>query len=128
MLIWFFKIQENRPFNEKLIFENLQLKDRVKPATYKKIIEDLISSGDMTEKTVKKAKILFADQSKKPEVDKVGLQKMEGEIAQLRDEYDGLQTRLRELEQERNQLKQQLTNEELEAELKKYTKEVRLKH
>lgn len=57
-------------------------------------------------------------------MDKVGLQKMEGEIAQLRDEYDMLQTRVRELEQERNQLKQQLTNEELESELKKYSKEV----
>jgi chromosome segregation ATPase len=107
-----------------MVFENLHFKDKVKPGSYKKIIEDLVSSGDITEKTVKKAKILFANQANKPEVDKAGLQKMDDEISQLRDEYEGLQTRLRELEQERTQLKQQLTNEELEAELKKYTKEV----
>jgi 26S proteasome regulatory subunit (ATPase 3-interacting protein) len=116
--------RQNRPYNAKMIFENLHGKDiGLKQAVCQRALDMLVSDGEVTEKTFKKQKLYWVNQSKKPDPDAESLRTMDEQIDKLKEEYQKLQNACKALEQQRNLLDSQLTNEQLEQEIKMYTEE-----
>lgn len=73
--------RQNRPYNAKMIFENLHGKDiGLKQAVCQRALDMLVSDGEVTEKTFKKQKLYWVNQSKKPDPDAESLRTMDEQI------------------------------------------------
>jgi hypothetical protein len=83
-----------------MIFENMHGKDiGLKQAVCQRVLDSLVAEGEVTEKTFKKQKLYWVNQSKKPDPDPEGLKSMDEQIEKLKEEHDKLQQTCRTLEQ-----------------------------
>jgi DNA-binding transcriptional regulator YhcF (GntR family) len=83
-----------------MIFENLHGKDiGLKQAVCQRALDMLVEEGELTEKTFKKQKLYWVNQSKKPDPDAEGLKMMDEQIEKLKEEYEKLQHTCKTLEQ-----------------------------
>ncbi|XP_066987835.1 LOW QUALITY PROTEIN: homologous-pairing protein 2 homolog [Macrobrachium rosenbergii] len=102
--------QQNRPYSVNDIFMNLH-KDIGKTAV-QKVLDQLVSSGKLREKSYGKQKVYVYDQSHFPSFDENKLKEMDNEIAELNESVKEKEKLTTEVEAKLRGLNSSLTTEE----------------
>ncbi|KAL7714532.1 Homologous-pairing protein 2-like protein [Entamoeba marina] len=110
-----YMVDQNRPYNTKMVFENLH--NAVKQADVTRIMEELAETGELVCKVNGKQKIFWANQDNIEGVTPEAGRELQEQINTLKSEYQEIKTTLGLQEKENKSLTNQLSNEELEKQL-----------
>lgn len=119
---------QNRPFNVQMLFMNLH--KAVGKTALQKLLDDLVSRGELTSKTFGKSSLYWYNQDNLPVPDEDQLQQIDQEIASLKETKNELSQQLSTMSSEVSSLKNSLSDEDLAtriAELEKENEDARAK-
>ncbi|EKE38754.1 hypothetical protein ENUP19_0038G0009 [Entamoeba nuttalli] len=114
--------KQNRPYNAKIVSENLH--GDVKLAEVTRILEELSQKGDLIEKVNGKQKIYWYNQSKLTDITPEVIRELENKRQELKVTLSTTKEELMVEEKTNKILSSQLSNEELEKQLKQLSEEV----
>ena len=112
--------KQNRPYSLINIFDNLH--GKIKKPQVQRILDSLTDAGELQMKEFGKAKIYLLNQKSIPDVNQAELDKISKEVQDLRTAHRELTEDVKSLTAELKDIQNQLTDEQLDAEIAKYEK------
>uniref|UniRef100_A0A6B2LIA5 Homologous-pairing protein 2 winged helix domain-containing protein n=1 Tax=Arcella intermedia TaxID=1963864 RepID=A0A6B2LIA5_9EUKA len=117
-VVWEYMRSQNRPYNQKNVFDNIHGKDKgISQAKVTKILDDLVTQGKLKVKNFKNKNVYWVTQEEFKVLDcsEQGLKEVETNIENLKNQSNELTTTVKELEQRNRELKEQPVNQQIDA-------------